>query len=45
MQINNLVTPPQVPTLPAGQRPIAQLPYQDRSNVGDEETDPFRLGE
>jgi len=42
MQVNNLVAPPEA--FPQPQRPQSLLP-RDISNVGDEERDPFRLGE
>jgi hypothetical protein len=45
MQINNLVAPSQPPALSGDQRPVAQLPYHEHSRIGDEESDPFRLGE
>jgi hypothetical protein len=45
MQINNLVAPSQPPALPGDQRSVSQLPYHDLSGIGDEESDPFRLGE
>jgi len=45
MQINNLMAPPDAFAHPTSQRPSPQLPYRDVSNVGDEESDPFRLGE
>lgn len=43
MQVNNVVAPPD--SFPQPQRQQALLPQRDISNVGDEERDPFRLGE
>jgi hypothetical protein len=45
MQINNLVAPPDSLAYPPTPRPMPQLPHRDVSEVGDEESDPFRLGE
>jgi hypothetical protein len=43
MHINNNLPTPQ--HLPQPQQPMRHLGQQDISNIGDEETDPFRLGE
>lgn len=43
MQVNNLVAPPDSFPQPQRQQPL--LPQRDISNVGDEEYNPFRLGE
>jgi len=43
MQVNNLVAPPEA--FPPPQRSQSLLPQRDISNVGDEERNPFRLGE
>jgi hypothetical protein len=43
MQVNNLVAPPEA--FPPAPRSQGLLPQRDISNVGDEERDPFRLGE
>jgi hypothetical protein len=45
MQVNNLMGGPESWQLPPGQRPVSQLPQRDISGVGDEEANPFRLGE
>ena len=43
MQVNNLVAPPEA--FPPTPRSQGLLPQRDISNVGDEERNPFRLGE
>jgi len=43
MHINNIPAPP--PNLPSPNSDQRNLGHQDISNVGDEENDPFRLGE
>ena len=43
MQVNNLVAPPEA--FPPTPRSQGLLPQRDISNVGDEERNPFRVGE
>lgn len=43
MQVNNLAAPPNA--FPQSQPPTTLLPHRDISNVGDEEHNPYRLGE